>query len=105
MRKKILKLPVIIGLLAFLASIGHAETKKTTQLGKEAVIKESGKMMTVIPLSDAFNWTFRPLVATSPEGPQGDTVIILFEAQATMIDGDIYRNSYSHPTVRIPKIK
>lgn len=25
----------------------------------------------------------------------GDTVIILFEAQATMINGDIYRNSYA----------
>lgn len=111
MRKKFLKLLVIIVLLAFSASMGHAETKETTQPGKEAVIKESGKMMTVIPLSDALNRTFRPLVAASPEGPQivvldgdpdnGPSVTLFRYAPNYTGSGRLHTHSYDYRSVLI----
>lgn len=70
MRKHILPLPVIACSLACSPPMGSVQSTNSIQSGGESAASESNATMTVIPLRDALNRTFRPLVAALPEGPQ-----------------------------------
>ena len=70
MRRHIVSLPIIACLLACLPLLTGAQSTDAVQSGTAPAVKESAATMTVIPLSGALDRTFRPLYATSPEGPQ-----------------------------------
>ena len=69
MRRYVVSLPVIACLSACLSSLTGAPTD-AVQSRTASAAEESGATMTVIPLSDALDRTFRPLYATSLAGPQ-----------------------------------
>lgn len=70
MRRHIVSLPVITCLAVCSLSLADAHSTDAAQSGTASAALETGATMTVMPLSDALDRTFRPLYAASPDGPQ-----------------------------------
>ncbi len=70
MQRHIGRLPVIACLLVFWPSLLGAQLTNKTEAVNGSAAVESNKAMTLIPLSEALDRTFRPLHAWMPDGPQ-----------------------------------
>ena len=79
MRRHVVSLTVIACLLACSSSLAGAQSTNASSSGMSATTPESGATMTVTPVGEALDRTFRPLYAASPMGPN----IVVLEGDPT----------------------